>query len=395
MPQIRVISFDLTGTLLALSPSLGKICTDAARKAGVREELSADTLDERKKQARRIIRANGFSPVSEARSRDYWRAMLWEIFAGTVPTAVFPAVCETVYRRLADAGTWRAMRGAKKALESARFLGLRCVALSNGDSRWRNALEKLGLAPLFDKIFISSETGLAKPDAKAFDNVCLAMKIRRGELLHVGDSLSADIVPAYELGAEAVWITRRPDGAPPQERVSVIDSLDELPKILQRRLCADVAREHFPRSTRNLLARLRGLPEEQTPDPATIVAKKGGSESVARKFRRTEEAAFTTNREFVVPADTLDGILRSRGIFSGSIQSVVRENWEKVVPAELAARCVPAELRDGMTTLVVACESAVARNELEFRKRAILKKIRALPGCAKIGKIAYANDLSA
>lgn len=394
-PQIRVISFDLTGTLLSFSPSLGEMCADAMRELGLKEIPSAGTFDARRKQAQRVARANGFSPTSEARSREYWRAMLWEIFAGTVPTALFPRAKDILYRRIADAGSWRADPAAENVLRAARFLGLRCVALSNGDSRWLNALKKLGLAPLFDAVFLSSETGLAKPDEKAFEQVCLAMKISRGELLHVGDSLAADVLPAHAAGAEAVWLTRAPDGAPPEERVSVIESLSELPELLRKRLCADVARKHFPRSTRNLLALLRGLPEEQFPNPETIVAKRHGSESLARKRLRTEEAAFSPDRAFVVPADTMESLLRSRGIFGGSIQSVIRENWAATVPADLAARCVPVELRDALTTLVVACENAVVRQQIEFRKRALLKKIRALPGCAGIRKISYANDFSA
>lgn len=394
MPTIKVVSFDLTGTLLALSPSLGEICADTMRQLGLTDIPAAKIFDARKKHAQRVVRANGLSPTSEARSREYWRAMIWEIFEGAVPTELFPKAKDLIYARIADATSWRAAPDARRTLESLRFLGVRCVVISNGDSRWRNALNKLGLASLFDKIFLSSETGFAKPDAQAFDNVCLAMKIRRGELLHVGDSLSHDVAPAHGIGAEAVWLTRSPDGAPPEQRVSIIENLGELPRVLQARLCEDISRAHFPRSTRNLLALLRGLPEEQQPDPNTVVVKKNSSESAARKWLRTENAAYTTDREFVVPADTMDDILKSRGIFSGSLQSQIRENWRKIVPATLVARCAPTELLDGFSTLVVACENAVIRQQIEFRKRTILKKINALPGCEKVQKIIFSNEFS-
>lgn len=394
MPTIKVVSFDLTGTLLALSPSLGGICVDVMRALGLPNIPAAKIFDARKKHAQRIVRSNGLSPTSETRSREYWRAMLWEIFEGAVPTELFPKAKDLVYARIADAASWRAAPDARRTLESLRFLGVQCVVISNGDSRWRNALNKLGLTPLFDKIFLSSETGFAKPDAQAFDNVCLAMKIRRGELLHVGDSLSYDVTPAHAIGAEAVWLTRSPDGAPPEQRVSVIEHLGELPLILQARLCESVARSHFPRSTRNLLALLRGLPEEQQPDPSTLVVKKNSSESAARKRLRTENAAYTTDRDFVVPANTMDELLKSRGIFSGSLQSSIRENWGKIIPDSLVSRCAPTELRDGFSALVVACESAVIRQQIEFRKRSILKKIRMLPGCEKVQKIIFSNEFS-
>lgn len=394
MSPLRVVSFDLTGTLISPFPSVGKICADAMRALGLKKIPSAKILSARKKEAMRVVRKKGLAPVSDADSKKYWRAMLWEIFAGSVPNELFAEATKLVYEKLADASSWRADPAAKKTLEAARFLGLRVVALSNGDARWRNATEKLGLAPLFDEFFLSSETGLAKPDARAFDNVCLSLKIRRDELIHVGDSLSADILPANALGIESVWLMREIEDAPPQTGVAVANSLADIPEILRKKLCADVERKHFSRSVRNLLAELRGLPEEQTPLPETIVAKAHGSESVARKRRRTEEAAFTTDREFSTPAG-IEKILVSHGIFSGSAQSVIRENWETIAPAALVHRCEPAELRDGLTTLVIVCENATVRQELEFSKRAMLKKIRTLHGCARIKKISFANDFSA
>ena len=394
MSQLKVVSFDLTGTLLALSPSLGEICANTMLDLGLKNVPAAKIFDARKKHAQRVVRAHGLAPTSEARSREYWKAMLWEIFEGAVPSALFPKAKDLVYERIADAASWRAAPAARRILETVRFLGLRCVVISNGDSRWRNALDKLELTPLFDKIFLSSETGFAKPDTRAFDNVCLSMKIRRNELLHVGDSLSHDVSPAHAIGAEAVWLTHTPDGAPPEQRVAIIESLNELPPLLQAKLCALSARRHFPRSTRNLLALLRGLPEEQLPDIHTIVVKKNSSETGARKWLRTENAPYTTDREFIVPADTLDDILKNHGIFSGSIQSSIRENWGNIVPAALASRCVPTELRDGFSTLVVACENAVIRQQIEFRKRVILKKIREISGCEKIKKIIFSNDFS-
>ncbi len=394
LPTPKVVSFDLTGTLLSLSPSLGDICVQTMRDLGLAEIPSAKSFNARRKEAQNTVRRNGFSPTSEARSREYWRAMLWEIFAGMVPTKLFPKAAEIIFRQIADATAWKILEGTRETLATAHFLGLRCVALSNGDARWRNALEKLKLAPMFGAVFLSAETGFAKPDVVAFDHLCRSLKIHKDELIHVGDSLANDVLPAHAFGAETIWLTRLPDGAPPGNRTAIAESLEEIPAFLLRRLCAGFEKKHFSRSLRNLLAGLRGLPEEQRPNPQTIVAKKHGSESVAKKFLRIENAAYTTVREFSTPAKMLDRLLVSRGIFSGSAQSVIRENWKKCVPVRLATRCEPRELRDGRTTLVVAGENALVRQELEFAKRRILKKIRALDGCEKIEKIVFTNDLT-
>lgn len=397
MSELRAISFDLTGTLLAFSPSLGTICAETMRELGMPESKipSAKIFDARRKQAQRVVRANGFSTTSEERSRDYWRAMLWEIYAGTVPDALFPRAAERIYARLGEARSWRAAPGAVAALDAARFLHLKCVALSNGDARWRRALEAVGLAPFFDKIFLSAEIGLAKPDPKAFDRVCLDLKIRRDELLHVGDALATDVLPAQKLGISAVWLMNGVDDAPRKpDGIVAVESLAELPELLRARLCANSVRRHFSRSVRNLLALLRGVPEESVPPAASIVARKNASESAAKKRLRAEAAPFAGDAEFTVPADTIDKIFRSRGIFKGSMQARIRENWAQIVPENLASRCAPAELRANFTTLVVACENAVVRQQAEFEKRNLLKRLRALPGCEKLKKITFTNEFS-
>lgn len=396
MSKLRAISFDLTGTLLAFTPSLGTICAETMREIGMPESEipPAKTFDARRKQAQRVIRANGFSTTSEARSRDYWRAMLWEIYAGTVPDALFPRAAERIYARLGEARSWRAAPAAVAALDAARFLGLKCVALSNGDARWRRALEAVGLARFFDKIFLSAETGLAKPDPKAFDRVCLDLQIRRDELIHVGDALDTDVLPAQKLGISAVWLMNSIDDSPRKpDGIVAIESLAELPELLRARLCAGTVRKHFSRSARNLLALLRGVPEEPPPPPSLIVSKKFSSESATQKRVRSEEAPSAADTEFVVPADIVDALVRSRGFFNGSMQERIRENWAQIVPDGLAERCSPTELRANFTTLVIACESAVVRQNLEFKKRTLLKRLRALPGCEKLKKITFTNEL--
>lgn len=62
----------------------------------------------------------------------------------------------------------------------------------------------LGLDQAFDAVFISGETGYAKPDPRAFAQVEAVLPARR--TLMVGDSLRRDVRPALARGWGAVWV---------------------------------------------------------------------------------------------------------------------------------------------------------------------------------------------
>ena len=86
---------------------------------------------------------------------------------------------------------------------------------------------------------ISEEVGFRKPRSEIFEAVLGGLTVERHEVLHVGDSLSADVAGAVAMGIRSVWLTRRVkdpgqalekhQGPRPDSR---IDDLSELEGIL-------------------------------------------------------------------------------------------------------------------------------------------------------------------
>ena len=70
-------------------------------------------------------------------------------------------------------------------------------------------LEDYGLHDHLDAIVISEEVGIRKPRVEIFESVLDKLAIGAGDILHVGDSLTADVAGAAALGISSVWITRR------------------------------------------------------------------------------------------------------------------------------------------------------------------------------------------
>lgn len=93
-----------------------------------------------------------------------------------------------------------------KALQAHAKIG----ALSNIDNAsLRSSCEKLGFR--FDVVVTAERVGAYKPDWPHF-NTALAdlasLGIPRERILHVGQSLRADITPANRLGLKCAWVNR-------------------------------------------------------------------------------------------------------------------------------------------------------------------------------------------
>lgn len=78
------------------------------------------------------------------------------------------------------------------------------VALTNGTAD----LAAIGLGDYFTAVFMASDIGAAKPDARAFRAVCAALGLEPAAVLHAGDHPHNDVDAARAVGMPAVWMDR-------------------------------------------------------------------------------------------------------------------------------------------------------------------------------------------
>lgn len=65
----------------------------------------------------------------------------------------------------------------------------------------------------------------------------------------------------------------------------------------------------------------------------------------------------------------------------------IMENWKDIVGSKNAHRCTPTNA--SAHSLTVSVSNPIIRSELQFNKRNILNKIRALPGCENISSLSF------
>ena len=104
---------------------------------------------------------------------------------------------------------WKITPGAHDALERLRALGLRVGLLSNaGDAaNIERLIDKFELRAYLDPIVISANTGIRKPNPRAFERVLEPWGLGPESAVMVGDTLGADILGAQLLKMRHIWLT--------------------------------------------------------------------------------------------------------------------------------------------------------------------------------------------
>lgn len=373
---IRGVVLDAAGTLVFPKKSVGSQYAEALRAHGV--DADAVALEKRFSKTFRAVRAGKPYPDSEDAERAFWRAVVRGTLADACPPALLDEVFDGLFKKFGTGAAWRVAPDAFAALSALRFLGIRLVLLSNSDRRMRVVLDDLGLAPFFEKIVLSAETGFPKPDKRAFAAAVNALGLAPGEVLHVGDSREEDAAGALSAGLRACWLT--PDKDTLVSGAYRAATLTEVVGLVRGEAVGDNERAGFRRPVRNLIADLRGLPEETTRSVERPMSGTFGITDLLRRARDGDAAALRGVSELargVIGAEEKD--MDARGM--------LLDSWSSIITPRLRGKCFPVDVdRDA---LVVLCTTPVARNELKFVERALITAVRRLPGCSGVNKIAY------
>lgn len=342
------VSLDIAGTLLFPHPSVGGVYAKVARAHG--HQIEASKLDARFPTALQSTR-------KETSSKERWAEIVERTFAGSIPQSSMASVQAGCWEAFGRGDAWRMARGTLIILTQLRFLGLKIGVLSNADGRMRQVLAEKELLERFDSVMLTDGVSAAKPDPASFGKMAYNLGCKIEQLVHVGDGLEEDARGANACGAHGIWVTEGP--AP--EGIHRIPRLTALPEAIRDRMLPDSVGKKLTRTGRNLIANLRGHPEEK-------------SRSNERTVRSIDQA--------------VEEAVKRLGIDRPIPEHAISAGWAKLLPPTLARRTAPLRiLPDGK--LMIQCEGAIVRSEVAFHSRSLLAKIRELPGCGHIKAIGF------
>jgi len=201
------VSFDAAGTLIHTARPVGELYAAVARRHGVHVDPGA--LHDRFRAAFGDAPPLAFPGIRgdelRARERAWWRSVVAEVFADFAFDD-FDAFFDDLFAFFASPDAWRVDPDAIDVLTAVRTRGLGVLVVSNFDDRVRGLLAALGLAPLVDRVTISSEAGAAKPDPRIFACALADAGLAPDEIVHVGDTVREDLCACRAAGVPVLLV---------------------------------------------------------------------------------------------------------------------------------------------------------------------------------------------
>ena len=219
LSDYKLLTFDTYGTLIdwesgiynALQPLLDKLPLKLGRDEVI--ELFAEFESQQQRDTPAQIYISLFSDVSRLIAKK-WQIKLSDEEAATFGRSV---------------KHWPAFDDAAESLKYLRQ-HYRMATLTNCDRiSYMGSNSRLEIE--WDAIYTAQDAGHYKPNLRnfefMFENARRDLGILPGEILHVAQSLTHDMIPASKMGMTKVWINRRHDAegfgatSPPTDDYSV------------------------------------------------------------------------------------------------------------------------------------------------------------------------------
>lgn len=214
--QPQVIFLDAVGTLFTVKGSVGEVYGQLASQHGV--ETDTHALNSAFFQAFSTAVPMAF-PNASAEQIPQLEYQWWETIAIETFKTVgvfqqfsdFSQFFAQLYDYFTTDQPWFVYPDVLPMLQKWQNQGIELGVVSNFDSRLYPVLDVLNLAPFFKSVTISTTVGSAKPNSEIFQVALQKHHCSSEDVLHIGDSVSADYHGAKQVGIQAMIVNREVD----------------------------------------------------------------------------------------------------------------------------------------------------------------------------------------
>ena len=210
--SIRLVTFDVGGTLIHPDPSVGTIYAEVLTRRGF--ICSSKDADRAFEASWEEAAARGFSLCEQsaknsAGERSFWRTLL-EVMIRRLGGANPPeGTADELFERFGRGAAWKLYEDVVPTLQSLSESGIPMAVVSNWDSRLPALLRELDLRRYFGPLVVSALEACEKPDPRIFHLAARRAGVSPGEILHVGDQEREDCQGARMAGCRALKVQRK------------------------------------------------------------------------------------------------------------------------------------------------------------------------------------------
>ena len=234
--DLKVIFFDVVGTLIETRDCVGGTYSRVAREFGFEAEPRTLQLNFERSFRRQppLAFPAGMpeAPLAEL-EKGWWRNLVKAVFDGLGSFPRFDQFFDEIFELFRGREFWRVYDDVAPTLAELKRRRLKLGVVSNFDSRLYDVLRACSLDHFFDSVHISVRAGAAKPDAEIFQAALNHHSIEARHAWHVGDSLREDVEGAMAAGINAILLDRDnrfAENAPAPR----ITSLEQIAALLDR-----------------------------------------------------------------------------------------------------------------------------------------------------------------
>ena len=207
---MKVVVFDVVGTLVEPWPRVSRAYAEAGRRHGL--ELVEDVIAKRfaaawRRQEAIDAAATPAFATSRQREVERWRGIVDDVFEHAPASG---AIFGDLWEHFARPEAWRPLPEGVQLVEDVKRAGGEVALASNFDERLFEIARVLEPLMLADHVFASSELGWRKPAPEFFREVERRLGRRPEELVLVGDDPLLDVAAARKAGWEARAIAAAP-----------------------------------------------------------------------------------------------------------------------------------------------------------------------------------------
>ncbi len=142
------------------------------------------------------------------------RSKLCQEFLGSLEAKEELMAKATALWKFSDADLYA---DAKKCIKEMKDLGCAIGIVANQAATVVDSLREHGIAQLIDFMGVSALIGLEKPNPEIFKKAIDVLGFAPEQIVHIGNRLDTDVIPAQSLGIRTAWILRGEANPEPTE----------------------------------------------------------------------------------------------------------------------------------------------------------------------------------
>jgi FMN phosphatase YigB (HAD superfamily) len=126
---------------------------------------------------------------------------------------------------------------SKACINEFKGMGVKIGIVANQPASVVNSLKSDQIYDLIDFLGVSEIVGIEKPDKAIFELAIAKLATPANKIIHIGNRIDTDVIPAKSLGMKTVWVRRgeaNPYFTPADLKQAdlTVDNLTNLPELI-------------------------------------------------------------------------------------------------------------------------------------------------------------------